>query len=219
MPWLRHRLRAVNASATDLARHLERPPARVYEMIKGQRQFQPHEIAKAAFFLKIGEAQLLELIEGRVDAKDVAINSVNALPWANVSETSVPLLRTTLAPHGRWLLHVTNEEGDVIRPDFTRFSVTAFAIVVQDERNSPVYHARDRILIDPESSVSPGDDVVLSSVADLDTREEVHVIPGQLKKMSEASWSLKQYANADERSFSKRQFPSAWKIVSRFMPD
>lgn len=218
MPWLRQRLRAVNASATDLARHLEIPPARVYEMIKGQRQFQPHEIAKAAAFLKIGNAQLLELIEGRVEAEDVAINNPNTMPWANVNEIAVPLLRTTLAPHGRWLLHVTNEEGGIIRPHFTRFAATAFAIVVQDERNSPVYRARDQILINPESPVSSGDDVVLSTVADLGTRRHAHLIPGQLTQSTETTWSMKQYANAEERLFSKRQFPRAWKIVSRFRP-
>jgi len=216
MPWLRQRLRAVNANATDLARRLELPPARVYEMIKGQRQFQPHETAKAAFFLKLGETQLLELIDGRVDAKDVAIDDVSALPWATMNETAVPLLRTTLAPHDRWLLHVARE-GEALRPELIHFSVTSFAIVIQDERNSPVYHARDCILIDPESPVFPGDDVILSSTAELETREEVYVIPGQLTKMSETTWSLKQYANAGERSFSKKLFPSAWKIVSRFM--
>jgi hypothetical protein len=216
MPWLRQRLRAVNATATDLARHLEIAPARVYEMIKGQRQFQPREIAKVASFLKIGETQLVRLIESRLDAKDVSINSVNALPWVNVSETSVRLLRTTLAPHGRWLLHVTKAHRIARRPDLIRFSVTAFAIVVQDERNSPVYRARDRILIDPESPVHPGDDVVLTSLTSLDMREDMYAIPGLLTKISEAAWSLKQYASGGERSFSRRHFPSAWKIVSRF---
>src|SRR3546814_20884241 len=94
MPWLRQRLRAVDATASDLARHLEVPPARVYEMIKGQRQFQPHEIAKAASFLKIGEGQFLKLIEGKLEAKDVTIDDVTALPWANTDVTSVPLLRS-----------------------------------------------------------------------------------------------------------------------------
>jgi hypothetical protein len=214
MPWLRQRLRAVNATATDLARHLEIAPARVYEMIKGQRQFQPREIEKVASFLKIDEAQLVKLIKGRVDVEDVSINTVNAVPWVNVSEKSVRLLRTTIAPHGRWRLHGAKAER-TRRPDFTRFSVFAFAIVVQDERNNPVFRVRDRILIDPESPVSPGDDVVLSSVGEIDIYEDMYVIPGLLTKISESTWSLKQYAGIVERTFSKRQFPNAWKIVSR----
>jgi hypothetical protein len=217
MPWLRQRLRAVHANATDLARHLEIPPARVYEMIKGQRQFQPHEIAKAASFLKIGESQLLKLIEGAIDAREIGIDDANSVPWSNVSHLSVPLLRATLAAHGRWVLHLGREEGRVVRPEFARFSSTAFAIVVQDECNRPVYRARDRILIDPESPVSPGDDVVLSSESKIDAQETLHVIPGQLANMTEATWTLKQYANDVDRSFSRRQFPSAWKIISRFM--
>jgi hypothetical protein len=184
-------------------------------MIKGQRQFQPREIEKVASFLKIGEEQLVKLIKGRVQVEDVSIDTVNAVPWTNVSERSVRLLHTTLAPHGRWLLHVAKSER-ARRPELTRFSVLAFAIVVQDERNNPVFRARDRILIDPKSPVSPGDDVVLSSVGDVEMWEDMYVIPGLLTKMSEATWSLKQYAGISERSFSKRQFPSAWKIVSRF---
>src|SRR3546814_17432876 len=75
------------------------------------------------------------LIEGKLEAKDVTSDDVTALPWANTDVTSVPLLRTTLGPHGRWLLHVSRTEGAMVRPDFIRFSMTAFAIVVQDERN------------------------------------------------------------------------------------
>lgn len=219
MPWLRQRLRAVNANATDLARHLELPPARVYEMIKGQRQFQPREIEKAAVFLKIGEEQLLDLIAGRADASDITIDDVRTLPWANASGMSVPLLRATLAPHGRWLLHIKKEEGKVSQPEFVRFSEKSFAIVVQDECNSPVYRVRDRILIDPESPLCLGDDVVLVSDTDFHDVDEVHVIPGRLTKVNEAAWTLTQYAHADERSLSRRQFPGAWKIVSRFMSD
>jgi plasmid maintenance system antidote protein VapI len=213
MPWLRQRLRAVNATATDLARHLEIAPARVYEMIKGQRQFQSREIEKVASFLKIDEPQLVKLIKGRVDVDDVSISTANAVPWTNVNEKSVRLLRTTIAPHGRWLLHGAISERK--RPELTRFSVVAFAIVVQDDGNSPVFRARDRVLIDPEISVAPGDDVVLSSVGDIDIHEDMYVIPGLLTKMTESAWSLKQYAGISERTFSKRQFPSAWKIVSR----
>jgi hypothetical protein len=128
-----------------------------------------------------------------------------------------PFSRATLASSGRWLLHVAKEQTAMTRSGFIRFSITAFAIVIQDERNSPVYRARDCILIDPESPVHTGDDVVPSSVTDFDTQEEPHVIPGHLGKFSEATWSLKQYANGYERSFSRRQFPSAWKIASRFM--
>src|SRR3546814_7936949 len=81
-------------------------------------------IAKAASFLKIGEGQFLKLIEGKLEAKDVTIDDVTALPWANTDVTSVPLLRTTLGPHGRWLLHVSRTEGAMVRPDFIRFSMT-----------------------------------------------------------------------------------------------
>ena len=94
----------------------------------------------------------------------------------------------------------------------------AFAIVVQDERNSPVYRARDRILINPESPVSPGDDVVLGSGSDLLAFDELHLVPGQLTEMTAKGWSLKQYAGGHQRLFPIEQFPTTWKIVSRFMP-
>src|SRR3546814_3704842 len=149
------------------------------------------------------------LIEGKLEAKDVTSDDVTALPWANTDVTSVPLLRTTLGPHGRWLLHVSRTEGAMVRPDFIRFSMTAFAIVVQDERNSPVYRARDRILINPESPVTPGDDVVLGSGNDLLTLDELHLIPGQLTKMTATGWSLTQYADGHQRPFPIEQFPMA----------
>ncbi len=218
MPWLRPRLRAVNATASDLARHLELPPVRVYEMIKGRRKFQPGEIAKAASFLKIGEAQLLRLIEGKAGADDVGIDDVSALPWSAAGETTPPLIRTTLSSQGFWILHVKEEFGAADRPDLIPLPPTAFAIVVQDEHNSPVYRARDCILIDPELPVNPGDDVVLSNVTTIATDSRAEVIPGQLTNMNEAAWSLRQYAVGVERTFSKAQLPGAWKIISRFVP-
>lgn len=218
MPWLRPRLRAVNATASDLARHLDLPPVRVYEMIKGQRRFQPNEIAKAASFLKIGEDQLIGLIEGQLDADEVGIDDVTALPWAIATKMPVPLMRATLLSHGFWMLHVKEETGAVARVGLVHFPAAAFAIVVQDEHNSPVYRARDCILIDPETPVSPGDDVILSNVITVAAGDMAEVIPGQLTKVSEAAWSLRQYAIGAERAFPKARLPSAWKIVSRFTP-
>lgn len=217
MPWLRQRLRAVNATSADLARHLRIPPARVYEMIKGQRQFQPHEIAAAASFLKIGEGQFRRLIDGDIAAEEVSIDGEAAVPWADRNGLAVPMLRATLGPHGRWLLHVADSVGALARPDFIRFSMTAFAIVVQDDRNNPVYRARDRILVDPETPVSPGDDVVLSTGSVAPSPAFPQLILGQLTKANETAWSLKQYGNGYERPFPIVQFRNAWKIVSRFM--
>lgn len=218
MPWLRPRLRAVNATASDLARHLGLPPVRVYELIKGRRRFQPGEIEKAASFLKIGEPQLLGLIEGRLSADDVGIDDVAALPWASSEGTALPLLRASLAPLGFWTLHVKDEFAAAPRPDLIVFPTAAFAVVVQDEHNSPVYRARDCILIDPRIPVAPGDDVALSNVAMIVAGSTPEIIAGQLTKMSDVAWSLRQYAVGVERTFSRTQLPSAWKIISRFAP-
>ncbi len=218
MPWLRQRLRAVNANATALARHLKIPPSRVYEMINGQRQFQAHEIPLAAMFLKIGEASLLKLIDGSLDTRDISINSMPmAVPWTNVGGDSVPLLRATLSLHDRWMVHAAEEQGALLQPDPYRFSPAAFALVVQDERNSPVYRAQDRILIDPESLAIVGNDVVLSSATAWDEHKELHVIAGRLEGASDEAWSLRQYATQQVRSYARKQFPRAWKIVGRFI--
>ncbi|WP_298723783.1 hypothetical protein [uncultured Ferrovibrio sp.] len=109
MPWLRPRLRAVNATASDLARHLDLPPVRVYEMINGKRKFQPGETEKTASFLKISEDQLVALIEGRIDADDVSIGEVSAIPWTNDTGQTALLMRATISSHGFWTLHV---QGD-----------------------------------------------------------------------------------------------------------
>lgn len=65
MQWLRQRLRQIEKSPADFARWLDIPPPRVYEMLKGRRRLQQGEIAKAAQFLGISEAEILALAEGR----------------------------------------------------------------------------------------------------------------------------------------------------------
>src|SRR3546814_11854314 len=106
----------------------------------------------------------------------------------------------------------------MVRPDFIRFSMTAFAIVVQDERNSPVYRARDRVLINPESPVTPGDDVVLGSGNALLTLDALHLIPGQLPTMTANGGSLTHYVDGHPRLFPRQQFPLDWKSIRRFIP-
>jgi hypothetical protein len=76
MQWLRQRLTQIEKSPADLARWLEIPPPRVYEMLKGRRRLQQGEIGKTAQFLKMPEADVLALVEGR-PPKSVQNGTIN----------------------------------------------------------------------------------------------------------------------------------------------
>lgn len=65
MQWLRQRLQQIEKTPADLARWLEIPPPRVYEMLKDRRRLQQGEIGKTAQFLGMAEADVLALVEGR----------------------------------------------------------------------------------------------------------------------------------------------------------
>src|SRR5258707_15737991 len=52
MPWLKDRLREIGKTAAGRARNLEIEGPRVYEMIAGRRNMQPHEIAGGAKYLE-----------------------------------------------------------------------------------------------------------------------------------------------------------------------
>src|SRR5262245_30848786 len=69
MKWIKDRLDEIHRRPIELSRWLDLPPARVYEMIKGIRRIQPHEIGRVAAFLDWPETHVVALLDGRATPK------------------------------------------------------------------------------------------------------------------------------------------------------
>jgi hypothetical protein len=65
MGWLKRRLKDIGRKPIDLARFLGLPPARAYEMLKGERYIQPNEIDRVARFLDWPATDVVAHMGGR----------------------------------------------------------------------------------------------------------------------------------------------------------
>ncbi|HEY1034979.1 MAG TPA: hypothetical protein VGE09_08360 [Pseudoxanthomonas sp.] len=180
-------------------------------MQRGKRRLQQNEIAPAARFLEMSEADLVGLLEGRV---------TNEYTSRNISETNVRqgdanapgliLYRSSLVEtgtRGTWMLYA-ERAGEVERPDYLGFSKTAFAVRVLNDDNKPAYRARDVILIDPDSPAINGDDCIFAGSLPAET------ISGELIRDTPSLWIIRQHAIDGEREIPKAAFPNAWPIVA-----
>ncbi|CAB4200144.1 HTH_XRE domain containing protein [uncultured Caudovirales phage] len=206
--WLGHRLRTVGKRPIDLARHLGIAPTRIYETLKGKRQIQPKEIARAAAFLEITETQLATAME----TGEIPATTGPSPRDATTRPKTLTVKRAMLAGSGWQMFDQT--AGEVPRPEFLEFSADAFALIVQDENNSPVYHTRDTILVDPGAPVTVGDDCIFSeSVSDGSTG----VFLACLRRSTPTEWVVCQHGSKSEKKLSKKAYPTASVVIGRYM--
>jgi hypothetical protein len=212
MTWMKERLTEVGKRPIDLARHLNIPPSRVYEMLKGERRIQPREIPLIATFLNMTSQQIVG-----------HLNVTDATPPVPVFSADAPLgplvvWRGARGGDGGWI--VFNEvAGEVARQDFLAFSKSAFATMVIDALNEPVYRVRDRIVIDPASPCAIGDDCFLMNAPEtVKPGDGTPAIMGRLVKEEAQHWQLEQYASPGKPiRVPKSKCGACFPIVGRYL--
>jgi len=219
MDWLKPRLKSLGRTGAAFARALDIPKSRVYEMQNGTRRLQPQEIAPAARFLEISEPELLALLDGRtisaIEMQTIRGNvETIGTPTRETQFQNIPnlaLYRSSPAERGAegiWMLY-DERAGEVERPEFLKFSKSAFAVRVLDNDNMPVYRKRDVLLVDPDSPAIEGDDCIFTG------QLPAEAVAGELVRETPSLWIVHQYAIKGERELPKSAFPYAWPIVSR----
>lgn len=210
--WIKDALEAVRKRPVELSTYLGIAAPRVHEMIKGVRRLQLEEIGGAAEFLRLPEEAVKALMKGA--PFDTVDRTATDTPWVNNDGRSIPI-RRVIVDGDKWKMDGTNA-GVVSRPDYLRFSKSAFAVVVQDEANSPVYRIGDRILIDPDAPKPEGADYIFCTCPDADSRELSTCYAGNLVRATANTFLIRQYGGAEKR-LSRKQYPSYWRITGRHM--
>jgi phage repressor protein C with HTH and peptisase S24 domain len=218
MEWLSKRLTQLGhkgKSGAGLARALKIPKQRVYEMKKGDREFQQDEITPAARYLEWSESELLAHIEGR---------SRNAIQYTQIGEKVpegetdnghpfVVLYRTVRGDQCGWggFMLYAEETGAVYRPYFLRFSKKAFAIQILDSSYTRMYRKRDTLLIDPDDDLTEGEDCLFTD--DFLEKSGVKAVIACLIRSTGTSWIVTQTDPTVELELPKSEFKHAWPIV------
>lgn len=223
MDWLKPRLQALGISAAAFGRALGLPKSRVYEMQRGDRRFQPEEIATAARLLQWTEAELLARIEGRNptagtngEYHEVDISSIRPLRQGATPPPPLVIYRTAQREGGRqgdFMLYA-EKAGETDRPEFLRFSGKAFAARILDDKNSPAYRRRDLVLVDPDTPPIEGEDCLF--VGNPNDPKGSDSVLGCLVSSTATKWITRQYGIKGDRELPKADFPNAWPIVGRY---
>jgi hypothetical protein len=210
MDWLKTRLLEAGRRPIELARHLGIPPARVYEMLKGERKIQPQEIPKVASFLAVSPAQIIALMtEGN------GIQTMSTIQSDGGLEGPITVLRAIRNQiSGEWTVY-NDKAGEVTRPDFMTYASRAFAITVLDDVNSPVYRVRDKVLIDPDTPIGIGDDCLL--MADFVEGGGAPALLGRLLKEDDKHWTVQQYNLERPIKAPKTRYSSAYPVTGRYI--
>lgn len=223
MNWLKQRLNELGITGADFGRAIGVPKARVYEMQRGDRRLQPKEIGPAARTLKWTEAELVARLEGRTPAADTRGRSLEAdilqripLRRDDAGLTALVVYRTAPGERGRSGDFMLRAErvGEVVRPEFLRFSEKAFAAKVLDDRNAPAYRRRDLVLVDPDSPPIEDEDCLFT--ADPAAPDGAGSVIGCLISSTATCWKIRQYGTRGERELPRAEFPNAWPIVGRY---
>ncbi len=183
-------------------------------MIAGTRKIQPREMEPMAAFLRMQVGQMLQANNG------IPLDKVVPPLNDHVPPGGVPPLRVLRAEPvqvGRWV--VEGSEVSILgRPDLLHHSPRAFALIVQDETNQPVYHVRDHILVNPDLPVREGDDVVLCSQTEPPyAKQQVQMMLARLTRKNHAAWLVRQYGENGERRLHKKDWPGVWKVCARYI--
>lgn len=216
MDWLKPRLKEIHKTGAELARVLGIAKARVYEMSRGDRQFQADEIERAARFLEWTEAELLARIAGR--APTVQKSDIEGRMSLRRDGAELPPLLVWKSAAGGsgqgGAFMLSRSTADAIaRPDFLEFAEKAFATRVVSADNEPVYRPRDTLLIDPEEEPILDDDCVFSFTPD--AKGWAPAVIGRLIRSTPTMWIIRQYAVEGERELPRKTWPNAWRIVGR----
>ena len=185
MQWLRQMLEAAGKKPADLARFLEIPPPRVYEMLAGKRRLQQGEIARAAAFLGIAEGRIVAALDGRPDPGPAIPANAQFAPTAPAPPAradmakDVPVFGTGMGGNGDADFEMNGQIIDYVRrPPRLAGRNDVFAIYVQGASMSPWREPGELVYVERNRPPRSGDYVVIEFAAN-----EFNVRPALIKKL------------------------------------
>lgn len=138
-------------------------------------------------------------------------------PWQKRDKEQPTLLLWKATPGsggnaGAFMLSM--QKGRLVeRPPFLDGEEKAFIFELVGRENEPVYWAGDSLYVNPDKDVEENRDFVF--LQSPDKAEGSPAIVGHLVRMTDRLWIIKQWAIKGERELARKDWPIAWRIVSR----
>lgn len=215
MRWIQERLRSLpGKTGAGLARAIGKPKSRVYELFRGDWSLQVTDLPGAARYLEMSLEELTAKLQGAEVQKGLLAQKT--MPRRN-SEISEPLLIWSSSPvsgKDRGVFMLSSEKaGEAERPSALRYSKKAFAFKIIGSDNRPAFRSGDIAVTNPDEPADIGDDCVFTN--GLLIAAGALAIVGNLTDITPDLWIITQYAVSGLRELARKDFPDAWRIVTK----
>lgn len=167
MEWLKTRIEDLGKKPIDLARHLNVAPARVYEMLKGDRRLQTHEVALTAAFLEWPIANVMTLLDGKKPKAPSPPPPPAPPPSTQVTAEpprtgppDIPVWASAQAGDDGAIILVPDPIDYIRRSERMQFVKSPFAFNVLGDSMSPAIEHGDQVVVNPSVVAAPGNDCV-----------------------------------------------------------
>jgi phage repressor protein C with HTH and peptisase S24 domain len=215
MRWIKDRLDEIHRRPIELSRALGLPPARVYEMIKGVRRIQPHEIGRVAAFLDWPETHVVALLDGRATPKSGKPAGKPAKPGTRVAMASeaeregrpdIPVWAAAQAGDDGSLILVPDPVDYIFRSERMRGVRNPFAFQIVGSSMSPALEHGDQVVVNPALLVRPGVDCVFIQ----EQRDGTFLaLVKRMLRQSADNWHVRQFAPKRDFDLAKKKWPRA----------
>jgi len=215
MKWIKDRLDEVHRRPIELSRALGLPPARVYEMIKGVRRIQPHEIGRVAAFLDWPETHVVALLDGRATPKSgkPATKPGKSSPRVGMASEAaregrpdIPVWAAAQAGEDGALILVPDPVDYIFRSERMRGVRNPFAFQIVGSSMSPALEHGDQVVINPALLLRPGVDCVFIQ----EQRDGTFLaLVKRLLRQTADNWQVRQYTPKRDFDLSKKKWPRA----------
>lgn len=215
MELLKRRLEDIGKKPIELARHLGVPPARIYELLKGQRRLQTKEIGPTATFLSLPESTVLSWAQGGAEPAP--------------QKPTAPTSRQPILPDDRdaarglevWASAEGGEEGAMLIstgpidyiPRPAGLPVRgSFAVYLLGDSMSPAYDHGDQLYINPNKPIRGGLDCLFIKEMEDGT---LMALAKRLVRPTADKWRVKQFNPAKEFDLDRRVWSKAWMVAGK----
>lgn len=219
MELLKRRLEDLGKKPIELARHLGVPPARIYEVLKGQRRLQTKEIGPTATFLHLPESTILAWARGPAAAvpQDSGRGpNVAAAQQSNQLEDRAPTrgLEVWASAEGgdEGAMLITTSPIDYIPRPAGLPVRGSFAVYLIGDSMSPAYEHGDQLYINANKPIRAGLDCLFVREMDNGT---LMAMAKRLVLSTADKWRVKQFNPAKEFELDRRVWSKAWMVAGK----
>ncbi len=222
MEWLTERLREIGRKPIELARHLGLPPARVYEMQRGQRRLKTSEIPATAAFLGWPVDLLLAAMNGRAapGGGRAAGEPREARRGGLAEPPRQPMIAVPFAA-GRpdlpiWASAEAGDDGAIVitpdpidyihRPGHMASVRDPYGFIVVGSSMSPALEDGDLVIVNPVLRPRAGADCVF--IHD-QPDGAMKALVKRLVRPTADSWKVRQFSPPRDFDLSRRKWPRA----------